>query len=119
MSVLTTDDNSLQQIIHSHEHVVVSFVSPTCETCIILSPQYKLLATNKEYQDVVFVEVDAEQNPTIKKTVDFQDMPLIVTYHNGSIAQAHPVYDIEQITTMVHNLVHSHTNEEGLSCCGD
>lgn len=117
MAAILTDDAHLSTLIHSQENVVVSFFSPLCETCLLLTPQYRQLAQNPEYRDILFLEINVNENPLAKNSVDFREMPLITTYHNGEIVSASAVYDADGIIAMIENLRHPHSHDDGDNCC--
>ncbi len=117
MAAILTSDKHLSERIHSQEKVAVSYFSPLCETCIVLTPQLRKLEQDHAYNDVLFLEINAEENPIAKRSVDFREMPLVTTYHNGEIVQASPVYDIDGITAMIENLDHPHLHNSDDDCC--
>ncbi len=105
MSVITTDDNELRHLIFSKDHTAVKYTSPTCELCKKLAPVYEEISNKPSYQSILFIKIDADENPVAKVFVDERAMPLLVTYHKGVVMEASPAATDDDIVRMLQKLL--------------
>ena len=105
MPVIKADDNQLRHLIFSHEYAIVEYSSPTCEVCQALAPHFEKLSTEKAYNDIFFLTIDAEENPIAKQFLAERATPLMVLYHKATVLEAKTVYTIEDITTLLDKLL--------------
>jgi len=80
MLIELTED-TLQNIISTHEKVVVQYSASWCGNCRIMKPKFKKLASENE--NVAFVLVDAELSPESRKLANVSNLPTFATFVNG------------------------------------
>ncbi len=105
MPVITTDDNELRHLIYSKENAAVKYTSPTCELCKKLAPTYEEISNDPTYKSILFIKIDADENPVAKAFVDERATPLLVTYHKGVVMEASPVATDDDIVRMLEKLL--------------
>lgn len=105
MSIQTVDDEQLRHLIYSCEYAAVKYTAPTCETCNKLAPAFEALSGKREYNSILFLRIDADENPTAKQFLAERATPLMVVYHNGMVVKADTAYTIDDITAMLDELL--------------
>lgn len=75
-----TQDN-LSEIVENNTKVVVQYSAGWCGNCRIMKPKFKRFST--EFDDAVFVMVDAEKNPESRKLATVDNLPTFATFKNG------------------------------------
>ena len=77
-----TQDN-LSEIIEKNTKVVVQYSAGWCGNCRIMKPKFKRFST--EFDDAVFVMVDAEKYPESRKLATVDNLPTFATFKNGAL----------------------------------
>ena len=77
-----TQDN-LSEIVENNTKVVVQYSAGWCGNCRIMKPKFKRFST--EFDDAVFVMVDAEKYPDSRKLATVDNLPTFATFKNGAL----------------------------------
>ena len=77
-----TQDN-LSEIVENNTKVVVQYSAGWCGNCRIMKPKFKRFST--EFNDAVFVMVDAEKYPESRKLATVDNLPTFATFRNGTL----------------------------------
>ena len=85
MAVHETNDAGLPDFVCRHERVIVKFTGPECAVCKELSPVYLALSDQESYRNVIFLKLDAKENPIASKEVNQSGTPFIVAYRDGDL----------------------------------
>ena len=103
MEVLNIDDNGIEEIL-KNEKVIIKFYAGWCGSCRLIAPKYKTLASNEDYADVKFVEVDAENNPKTRSLAKVNNLPFFASFKNGELVEGFPSSKIEAVEEMIKSL---------------
>ena len=79
-----TQDN-LSEIVENNTKVVVQYSAGWCGNCRIMKPKFKRFST--EFDDAVFVMVDAEKYPESRKLAKVDNLPTFATFKNGALVK--------------------------------
>ena len=76
------DANFDQYLIRSGKNVVVNFHAPWCKACVKFKPEFKkaALEANQFGLDVVFVMVNTDENPILKKNLGIDTFPRVLLF---------------------------------------
>ena len=77
-----TQDN-LSEIVENNTKVVVQYSAGWCGNCRIMKPKFKRFST--EFNDAIFVMVDAEKYPESRKLATVDNLPTFATFRNGAL----------------------------------
>ncbi|WP_018476598.1 thioredoxin family protein [Pontibacter roseus] len=105
MTVADITDNQLRQLIFDKERVIVKFTDAGCPVCKELSPSFRRLSTEPQYQDVTFVRMSAAENPVSSQEVKMTGTPFFATYRKGTIQECGVVASEEGIRAMLQQLL--------------
>jgi thiol-disulfide isomerase/thioredoxin len=67
MSVIKSTDADFKELINKNEKVVVKYYADWCGSCRLFSPKYNRLANDEKFAGIIFLDVNAEQNPEARK----------------------------------------------------
>ncbi|WP_238395768.1 thioredoxin family protein [Pontibacter pudoricolor] len=98
-------DADLRQLVFQQERVIVKFTDQNCRICKALEPSFEALARHAKYADVLFLKMDAKENPVSRKEVQFSSTPFIATYRKGVLKDCGLVNSEEEITSMLDKLL--------------
>lgn len=104
MEVINANDESFKDILLSKEKIIVKFYASWCGSCRLIAPKFKNLAANEAYNDVTFVEVDAENNPQLRALAKVNNLPFFATFKDKKLIDATTSSKIDEVEKLVENL---------------
>ncbi len=87
MAVQLATDKDFSQIIKNNDRVVVKYFADWCGACKMFAPKYKRVSNEEAYQDVVFLEVNAEHSPNARKSGGVDNLPFLASFKDGVLAE--------------------------------
>jgi thioredoxin-like negative regulator of GroEL len=97
MPVITATDESVREQISNNDCVFVAYISPACNVCRTLMPSIEKIATEPRYENIVFIKIDADENPVAKIEMHEKQLPFVVTYKKGLLIECETIsteYDV-------------------------
>lgn len=86
MPVTETSDSFLFLQVAENDRVILKYHSNDCgDLCIDFIPIYESLSNNPLYNKVVFLVIDADQNPKAKERILDKKQPVITIYYKGQL----------------------------------
>lgn len=83
MTILEATDHQLRTLIFEHPRVIVKFVAEDCPVCKELSPYFSECAQNQKYEGIIFIIMNAAENPVSSKEVAMTGTPFFVVYKSS------------------------------------
>jgi thioredoxin 1 len=99
------NDEAFQHALTTHEHVVVKYFANWCGTCRLFAPKYKKLSEKGEYNNVHFIDINAEENPIARKMAKVSNLPFFATFKNGELVKAEATSKEEAVENMIIELI--------------
>jgi thioredoxin 1 len=90
MAVQNSSDSDFQNLLASNSRVVVKFYADWCGACKLFAPKFKRISEEADLADVVFVDVNAEQNPETRKLAGVTNLPFLAAFKNGELVEGSP-----------------------------
>ena len=87
MAVQTATDQDFNSLLGDNEDVVVKFYADWCGNCRLFAPKYKRVSNEEEMQDVLFLDVNAEENPEKRKMAGVDNLPFMAFFKNGELVE--------------------------------
>ncbi|MCE2495651.1 MAG: thioredoxin family protein [Flavobacteriales bacterium] len=87
MAVQTATDQDFNSLLGDNENVVVKFYADWCGNCRLFAPKYKRVSNEEEMQDVLFLDVNAEENPEKRKMAGVDNLPFMAFFKNGELVE--------------------------------
>ena len=85
--VHNTNDEGLRRFTHDHLKVLAEFTADDCDICKDLEPAFAKLAAEERYRAVLFVRLDAAENPVARHLMAEQSAPFFVSYCQGRLLE--------------------------------
>ena len=74
-------DDTLLDVVNSHDKVVVQYSATWCGNCRIMKPKMKKLAS--EHDNITFVTIDAEKHPNSRQLATVDNLPTFAAFDKG------------------------------------
>lgn len=98
-------DSDFNQIIADNESVVVKFFADWCGTCKLFAPKFKRLSDDERYKKILFIEVNAEENPESRKIAGVTNLPFMATFSKGKLKEGLPTGKEDVVVSMLDILI--------------
>ena len=87
MAVVKVTDAEFKDQLASNNKVVVKYYADWCGSCRLFAPKYKRVSNEDEMNDVVFLEVDAENSPEARKAAGVDNLPFLAAFKGGELVE--------------------------------
>lgn len=67
-------------LLSKHKLVIVDFYTDWCGPCKAMAPIYKELSEKEEYQDILFLKVNTEENQALGMRYQIRSIPTVMTF---------------------------------------
>lgn len=104
MAIINTTDDGLRKLIFEHECVIVKYHSLNCPICERLVPVYENLSESEEYEGIIFVRMNANENPVAQLFVKEQTMPFTSVYKDGFLVECRTVQTERELKNILDKL---------------
>lgn len=105
MAVTKSNDKEVQQQLADHSKVMIKFYADWCGSCKLMAPKYKRISEDERFADVLFLDINAEENPNIRKQVGVSNLPFFAAYRDGKLVEADFTARDTAVEKMAENLV--------------
>jgi thioredoxin 1 len=99
-----TDENFAAELA-GNENVVIKFYADWCGSCRLFAPKFTRLSNAESYQNIKFMEVNAEENPETRKAANVNNLPYFATFKNGQLLQGETTSKEEFLVKMLEQLI--------------
>lgn len=103
--VSISTDSDFSQLIQQHEKVVVKYFANWCGTCRLFSPKYKKISEKEEFNGVLFLDVNAEENPESRKLANVTNLPYFAVFKNGQLVSADTTAKEEGVEKLIRQIL--------------
>lgn len=104
MSVINATDSNFENILNEHNKVIVKYYAGWCGSCRLIAPKFNNIANEGAYKDIVFVEVDAENNPFARTKAGVNNLPFFAGFSNGNLVEGFPSSKLEAVEDLINKL---------------
>lgn len=98
-------DSEFSQLVSSNKKIVIKYFANWCGACRLFAPKFTKISNKEEYSDIVFVEVNAEENPQARKFGEVKSLPFFATVKDGVILKGDSIAKEEPLELMIKELI--------------
>lgn len=84
---LVTDDDFKEQISLNNK-VVVKYYADWCGSCKLFAPKFKRISNDPQFEEIAFLDVNAEQNPEARKLAGVTNLPYFAIFRDGTLIES-------------------------------
>lgn len=107
MAVNIATDQDFGQLLAQNKRVVVKYYADWCGACRLFSPKYKRMSDNEKYSDVLFLDVNAEENPEARKLGGVSNLPFFAVFKDGKLVNGDFTAKEEGVTALIDSILAS------------
>ncbi|MBX3102168.1 MAG: thioredoxin family protein [Bacteroidetes bacterium] len=102
MSLQKVTDTEFSQLLAHHPKVVVKYYADWCGSCRLVAPKYNKMAADAG-EDVLFLDVNAEENPEARRAAGVTNLPFFAVFKDGQLAEGVNTSRIELLEEIIAN----------------
>jgi thiol-disulfide isomerase/thioredoxin len=104
MAVVTASDSDFDTQLAQNPRVVVKYYADWCGNCRLFSPKFRRLSDAPENEGILFLDVNAEENPAARKLAGVTNLPFFATFRNGALVAGQATSKEENLNQMLEEL---------------
>lgn len=104
MAIKISTDADFEQTIQEHDLVIVKYYADWCGSCKLFAPKYRRLSEEEAYSDVLFLDINAEENEQARKKAGVDNLPFFATFKGGTLLEASTGAKEEFVRAMIEKL---------------
>lgn len=104
LSVIDTNDEGLRRLTHEHLKVFAKFTSSDCVICEQLAPPFARFADQDPFTSIVFLRLNASENPVAHKLMRERSAPFFVSYCQGQLLECAMLITESEVLSMLTRL---------------
>ncbi|MBN9399989.1 MAG: thioredoxin family protein ['Candidatus Kapabacteria' thiocyanatum] len=104
MAVQVVTDQELDKELHDNSKVIIKYFADWCGSCKLFSPKYRRLSEDERFQDITFLDVNAETNPEARRIAGVDNLPFFATFKDGQLVEGGATAKEESVVAMLERL---------------
>ncbi len=102
--VQLSTDADFQDLIQNNDKVVVKYYADWCGSCKLFAPKFKRHSNDEANSDILFLEVNAEENENARKMGGVDNLPYLASFKNGVLLEGTATSKEEYLQKMIDDL---------------
>lgn len=104
MAVEQIKDTEFAQKLQENDKVVVKYYADWCGSCRLFSPKFKRMSNDERFQNIAFLDVNAEQNPEARRLAGVSSLPYFAIFSKGQLLEGVCTSKEEVVTSLIEKL---------------
>jgi len=104
MSVETITDQDFETLLNNKDKVVVKYFANWCGSCKLFAPKFKRLSGDERFEDVHFIEVNAEENEIARRAAGVNNLPFFAVFKGGKLLDGKSTTKEDAVVEMITKL---------------
>ncbi|NQW43402.1 MAG: thioredoxin family protein [Bacteroidetes bacterium] len=104
MAVEISNDETYSVHLASTENVVIKYYADWCGICQLFSPKYKKLSTDERFKHILFLSINSEYNPIVRRIAGLDTLPFFAIFRNGVFVKSVSNTNEEKLIELLESL---------------
>lgn len=104
MAVIKATDADYKELLDNNSKVAIKFFADWCGSCKLIAPKFRRMSEAEENAGITFLDVNAEENPEIRKWVGVNNLPFFAMVNQGEIITADFTSKVDLVEKMLTQL---------------
>jgi thioredoxin 1 len=104
MAVQKIDDGAFEQMLNNNQKVVVKYFADWCGSCKLFSPKFRRLSEDDRFKDIVFLDVNAEENEKARKAAGVDNLPFFAVFQDGKLVKGSSTSKEEVVVELLNKI---------------
>ena len=100
----SSTDTDFENLIKTNDKVIIKYFADWCGSCKLFSPKFKRHAADEKNADILFLDVNAEENEIARKLGGVDNLPFIASFKNGILLEGTATSKEEYLQKMIDDL---------------
>jgi len=87
MGIIEVTDENFVAELEQNEKVIVKYYADWCGSCKLFHPKFKRLSNDERFENVHFLNVNAENNAVARKLAGIDNLPSFAIFKNGQLVE--------------------------------
>lgn len=97
-------DNDFEALLKSNKQLIVKYYADWCGSCKLFAPKFKRHSNDEANADILFLEVNAEENELARKLGGVDNLPYLASFKNGVLVEGAATSKEEYLQKMIDDL---------------
>ena len=102
--VQASTDKDFETLLKSNDKVIVKYFADWCGSCKLFAPKYKRHSNDENNADILFLEVNAEENEAARKLGGVDNLPFLASFKNGVLLEGTATSKEDYLQKMIDDL---------------
>ena len=104
MALITATDSNFNELLSQYDKVVIKYYADWCGSCKLFAPKFRRLSEDSRFENVAFLDINAEQNPEARKVAGVNNLPFFAVFKNGELLKGEATSREENVVAMIESL---------------
>lgn len=97
-------DIDFETLLKTNKNIIVKYYADWCGSCKLFSPKFKRHSNDEANADLLFLEINAEENEVARKTGGVDNLPYLASFKNGILLEGAATSKEEYLQKMIDDL---------------
>jgi thiol-disulfide isomerase/thioredoxin len=97
-------DHDFEALLKSNKQLIVKYYADWCGSCKLFAPKFKRHSNDEANADILFLEVNAEENELARKLGGVDNLPFLASFKNGVLVEGAATSKEEYLQKMIDDL---------------
>lgn len=88
MAVEIATDENFKEMLNNQEKIIVKYYADWCGSCKLFKPKFKRISNDERFNDITFLDVNAENNPDARRAAGVSNLPYFAVFKNGELVES-------------------------------
>ena len=104
MAVQVVNDSEFKDKLEEKGLVAVKYYADWCGSCRLFAPKFRRLSEDSRFDNIDFIDINAEQNPEARKLAGVTNLPYFAVFKEGQLVEGAATIKEEMVVELLNRL---------------